>query len=97
LEHGQEKVLFSALVLVTVEREHDCLEKCVYFGQTDETAKGGDVAGFGLEEKEEVGVLLQLAVVGIVALCRVDLFERSFDFALLVMGTNTSEHDARAI
>lgn len=41
------------------------------------------MAGLGLEEEEEVGVLLQLAVVGIMALLLVDFFQVSFDFVLL--------------
>jgi hypothetical protein len=34
------------------------LKKGVNFGQADETAEGGDMARLGLEEEEEVGVLL---------------------------------------
>ena len=36
LEHGEKKMLFSAFVLVSIEREHDSLEEGVYFGETDE-------------------------------------------------------------
>ena len=38
---------------------------------------------FGLEKEEEVGVLLQLPVVGEVTLGRIDFLEVLFDFMLL--------------
>jgi hypothetical protein len=34
------------------------LKEGVNFGQTDETAEGGDVTRLGLEEEEEIGILL---------------------------------------
>ena len=51
-------MLFPTFVLVPVEGEHDGLEEGVNFGQADETAEGGDMTRLGLEEKEEIGVLL---------------------------------------
>jgi hypothetical protein len=44
------------------------------------------VARFGLEKEEEIGVLLDFAVVGVVTFCRIDLLKRSFDFTLLMGG-----------
>lgn len=58
LEHGEEEMFLSTLVLVAVEGEHDGLEEGIDFGQADETTEGSDMAGFGLEKEEEVGVLL---------------------------------------
>ena len=37
LEHGQQKVLFSGFVLVSVEGEHNGLEERVDLGQRDKT------------------------------------------------------------
>ena len=76
-------MLFAALVLVSIEGEHDCLEECVDLGQADETAEGGNVSRFGLEEEEEVGVLLELALVGEVTFGGVHIFKMLFDFVLL--------------
>jgi len=83
LEHGQEKMLFSAFVLVAIEGEHDRLKECVNFGETDETAERSDMARFRLEEKEEVGVLLELALIWEVSFGRINLFEMLLDFTLL--------------
>lgn len=58
LEHGEEKVLLARLVLVAVQREHDSLEERVDLAQRHEAAQRGDVSRFGLEEEEEVRVLL---------------------------------------
>jgi len=38
---------------------------------------------FGLQEEEEIGVLLQFSIVGIMPFGGINLFQRSFDFALL--------------
>ena len=83
LEHSQEKMLFSTLVLVSIQCEHDGLKKGIDFGQADEATEGGDVSGFGLEEEEEVGILLQLSVVRIMALSGIYILQGSFDFTLL--------------
>jgi len=32
LEHGEQQVLFAALVLVSVDGEHDCLQQLIDFG-----------------------------------------------------------------
>lgn len=77
-------MLFSAFILVSVEREHDSLEKGINFRKGDETAKSSDVSGFGLEKEEKVGVLLHLAIVGEVTFGSIDIFEVFFDFVLLM-------------
>ena len=76
-------MLLAALVLVSVQREHDGLEKGVDFGQADESAEVGDMAGLGLEEEKEIRVLLEFAIIGIVALCGIDVFQCALDLALL--------------
>jgi hypothetical protein len=48
------------------------------------------MAWFGLQEEEEIGVLLKLAIIGIVTLCGIDLFKRSLDFSLLGKGLEKS-------
>lgn len=83
LKHRQQQMLFPTLVLVAVEREHDRLEEGVNLGEGDEPAEGGDVSGFGLQEEEEVGVLLHLAVVRKVAFGRLYVFQVLLDFMLL--------------
>ena len=88
-------MLFSTFVLISVEREHDRLQERVDLGEGDKTAEGGDVAGLRLEEEEEVGVLLQLAVVGVVAFLLVDFFEVSFNFVLLPARSNTNDGGGR--
>lgn len=79
-------MFLSALVLVSIEGEHDGLKEGINFGERDEATEGGDVSRFGLEEEKEVGVLLQLAFIGVLSFCRVDFLEMSFDFALLLAG-----------
>lgn len=56
LEHRQEQVLFPTFVLVSVEREHDCLQEDVDLGHGDQSTEGGDMSRFGLEQKEQVSV-----------------------------------------
>lgn len=51
-------MLLAALVLVSVQREHDGLEKGVDFGQADESTEVGDVPGLGLEEEKKIRILL---------------------------------------
>lgn len=52
-------MLFPRLVLVPIQRKHDGLKECVDLAERDEAAERGDVSGFGLEEEEEVRVLLR--------------------------------------
>lgn len=56
LEHSEEKMLFTRLVLVSVEGEHDGLEKSIDLCKRDEATEGGDMAWLCLEEEEEVTV-----------------------------------------
>lgn len=83
LEHGQQQVLFSRLVLVSVKGEHDCLEKGVDLCERYESTEVRDMSGLRLKEKEEVRVLLKLAVVRVVAFRRVHLFKMLLYFVLL--------------
>jgi len=76
-------VLFSTFVLVTVEGEHDRLEEGVNFGQANETTERGDVARLGLEEEEEVGVLLKFALIWEMTFGRIHLLEVLLNFTLL--------------
>ena len=41
------------------------------------------MAGLGLEEEKEIRVLLEFAIIGIVALCGIDVFQCALDLALL--------------
>lgn len=52
------QMLFSALVLVTVEREHNRLQERVDLSQADEATQGRDMPRLRLEQEEEVRVLL---------------------------------------
>lgn len=76
-------MLLPTLVLISVQGEHHRLEEGIDLGERDEATEGGDVSWLRLKKEEEVGVLLELAFVGVLALCGVDFFEMSFDFALL--------------
>lgn len=51
------------------------------------------MTGLGLKEEKEIGVLLEFAIVGIMALCRIDVFKGSFDFALLAVHKTGRERD----
>ena len=57
-------MLFSTLVLISVNCEHDGLEQRVDFGHGDESAEVGDVSRLRLEKEEQVAVLLCLFIVG---------------------------------
>lgn len=56
-------MLFSALILIAVDCEHDCLEQRVALRHTHEAAKVCNVSRLGLEEEEQVAVFLHLLVV----------------------------------
>jgi hypothetical protein len=56
-------MLFSAFVLVSVYGKHDSLQERIYLGHGDESAEVGNVAWFGLEEKEKVAVFLGFFIV----------------------------------
>lgn len=83
LKHGQEQMLFATLVLVSVKGEHDCLQKCVNLCQTDKTTESCNVPGLGLQEEEEVAVLLCFAIVEDGARWLLGVFECTGYFGLL--------------
>lgn len=56
-------MLFSTFVLVSVDREHDRLEKRIDFGHGHQSAQVCDVTGLRLEEKQQVSVLLSLLII----------------------------------
>jgi len=66
------------------------LEKGVNFGEGYKATKGRDVSRFGLEKEEEIGILLDFAVVRIVAFCRIDLLKSSLDFTELTRGESVN-------
>lgn len=43
LEHGEQQVLFSALVLISVNGEHDCLQQLIDLGQCHQATQVGNV------------------------------------------------------
>lgn len=57
-------MLFTALVLVSVDCEHDGLEEGVDLGHGDKSTQVRNVPGLGLQEEHEVAVSLRLVVVG---------------------------------
>lgn len=78
-------MLLTALILVSVDGEHDRLEKRVDLGHGDEAGQVGDVSRLRLEEEQEVAVFLSLVVVGEHALLEVGrILEMARDFILLV-------------
>ena len=64
LKHGEQKVLFSTIVLISVDGEHDRLQELIDFGHGDEAAEMRNMPGLGLEQKQKVAVLLRPLVVG---------------------------------
>lgn len=78
-------MLLAALVLVSVDGEHDGLEKRVDLGHGDESAQVGNVSRLRLEEEQEVAVFLGPVVVREHALLEVGgIFKMACDFVLLV-------------
>lgn len=56
-------MLFATLVLVSVDGEHDGLQKGIDFGHRDKSAKVSNMTGFGLEKEEQVSIFLSLIIV----------------------------------
>ena len=56
-------MFFTALILISVDGEHDCLEQRVNLGHRDQSAKVSDVPGLRLQKKEKISVFLRLIVV----------------------------------
>lgn len=57
-------MFLPAFVLVSINRKHNSLKERVNFSHAHESAKGGNVARLGLEQEEEVSILLCLLVIG---------------------------------
>ena len=53
------------------------------------------MTGFGLEKKEEVGILLDFSVVGEVAFFWINVFKVSFDLVLLKKPMSDNTHQGR--
>jgi hypothetical protein len=84
LKHGQQQVLLAALVLVSVDGEHDGLQQRVNLGHGDEPAEMRNVARLRLQQKQQIAVLLCLVVVGEETFLQFHaLFEVARDFVLL--------------
>jgi hypothetical protein len=56
-------MLFTALILVSIDCEHDGLKKGVYLGHGDKAAEMGDMSRFGLKEEKKVAIFLCFLVV----------------------------------
>lgn len=57
-------MLFATLILISVDCKHDGLEQSINLGHGNESTEMSNVAWFGLEEEEQISVLLRLLVVG---------------------------------
>lgn len=80
-------MLFSALVLVSINRKHDRLQQRIDFGHGNESAQVCNVAGFGLKQKQQVSILLGLLVVRKESLLQFRrIIEMAGDFILLFLG-----------
>jgi hypothetical protein len=87
LKHGQQQMLLSTLILIAVDCEHDGLQKRVDLGHGDQSTEMRNVLRLGLQEEEQVAVLLRLVVVGEEAFLQFCGFiEVTRDFVLLSMG-----------
>ncbi len=80
-------MFFSALILVTVNGEHDCLQQRIDFGHGNKSTEVGNMSRLGLQEKQEISVFLCLVVVGKEAFLHVScIFEVAGNFVLLALG-----------
>ena len=57
-------MLFTALILVSVDCEHDGLQQLVNLCQRDQATKMSDVSRLGLEQEQEIAIFLCLLIVG---------------------------------
>lgn len=57
-------MLFTTLVLVTVQREHDGLQQCVNLWKADKSAQRCNMSGLALEYEKEVAVQLHSTIIG---------------------------------
>lgn len=67
-------MLFSTLILIPVDGEHDGLQQRVDLGHGNKAAEVGNVPRLRLEEEEQVSVFLRLLVVGKEALLKLSGF-----------------------
>lgn len=63
LKHGEQKMLFTTLILVSVDGEHDGLKEGVDLGHGNEPGEVRDVPRFRLQQEQEVAISLRLLVV----------------------------------
>jgi hypothetical protein len=63
LKHCEKQMLFTALVLVAVDGEHDRLQQRIDFGHADEPAEVSNVFRLGLEKEKQIAVSLHFFVV----------------------------------
>lgn len=77
-------MLFAALILVSVDGEHDGLEQRINLRHGHQTAQMSNVPRLGLQEEQQVAVLLRLLVVRKAAFLQLGGFvEVVRDFVLL--------------
>lgn len=77
-------MLFTTLVLVSVDSEHDGLQQRVDLSHCDKAAEMSNVSGLRLQEEEQVAVLLRFVVVWEEAFLHVGgVFKMAGDFILL--------------
>jgi hypothetical protein len=74
LEHGEQQMLFSALVLITVQGKHDGLKQSIDLRQADQSTQRRNMSWFTLQQEEQVSVLLHFSVVRIITVVIVILF-----------------------
>jgi hypothetical protein len=77
-------MLLATLVLVSVDCEHDGLEQCIDLGHGDQSTKMRNVPWLGLQQEQQIAVLLRLVVVGKETFLQFHaFFEVARDFVLL--------------
>lgn len=57
-------MLFTALILISVDCEHDGLKQRVNLSHSDQAAEMCNVPWFGLEQEEKIPIFLCLLVIG---------------------------------
>jgi hypothetical protein len=78
-------MLFTALVLVSIDREHYCLQEGVDLGHGYESTEVGDVSRLGLQQEKEIAIFLGLVIIGKEAFLNIGrIFEVAGDFILLL-------------
>lgn len=77
-------MLFSTLILVSVDCEHDRLQQGVDLSHGDESTKMGNMPWLGLEQEQEVAIFLSLLVIGEEAFLQItSILKMAGDFVLL--------------